>query len=113
MTHLQTFDIKDEPAAKGVVKNSLVVSDGVKDALRGTGAYFFRSSGKAISVVNFSQDVCFGPLSANILSSLTSVVKHIIFPALKAQVSVVLSVVHASGHVGRVQARKGWQDDGI
>ncbi|KAJ3091620.1 Dynein heavy chain 5, axonemal [Quaeritorhiza haematococci] len=65
--------------------NQLIVTNGTREGLAGTGCYFIRSTGKAITTNNMYTDVCFGLLSPNILPSLTVMVKHVVMPALKAQ----------------------------
>jgi dynein heavy chain len=74
---------------KGAIpaKNALVVTDGTKEAFQGTGCYFIRTSTKAITTQNVFADVTFGFLGNNVLASLTTVVKNVILPSLKAQVS--------------------------
>ena len=54
--------------------------------LTGAGAFFIRTSTKPITNSNIYTDVSFGPLNANILPSLTTMVKNVVFPALAAQV---------------------------
>ncbi|KAJ1345302.1 hypothetical protein BSLG_000815 [Batrachochytrium salamandrivorans] len=63
----------------------LIVSLGNKEVLTGIGAFFIRPSTKAITTQNVFTDVSFGPLYSNLLPSLTSMVKHVVMPALRAQ----------------------------
>ncbi|KAJ3258377.1 Dynein heavy chain 5, axonemal [Boothiomyces macroporosus] len=65
--------------------NTLIVTHGQKEVLTGLGAFFIRINTKPITVQNIYTDISFGPLNANILPSLTTMVKHVIFPALAAQ----------------------------
>ncbi|KAJ3249557.1 Dynein heavy chain 5, axonemal [Chytriomyces hyalinus] len=67
--------------------NSLVVSNGSKEGLLGTGCFFIRSTNKAITIANISNEVSFGLIQPNILPSLTTTVKHVLMPALKSQES--------------------------
>jgi dynein heavy chain len=80
---------KDDLAqVKGLIQtkqNSLIVSMGNKEILTGTGAFFIRTNTKAITIANIFTDIAFGALNANILPSLTTMVKHIVMPALQAQ----------------------------
>jgi dynein heavy chain len=66
--------------------NSLIVTHGHKEMLTGAGAFFIRTANKPITNSNIYTDVSFGPLNANILPSLTTMVKNVVFPALAAQV---------------------------
>jgi dynein heavy chain len=59
----------------------------VRDSFGGVGCYFLRTSTKAITASTVTSDVYFGLLGPNIIPSLTNVVKNVILPALKAQVS--------------------------
>ncbi|TPX43177.1 hypothetical protein SeLEV6574_g05202 [Synchytrium endobioticum] len=73
------------PLPKGAARASqLIVTNGTKDGLNGLGCYFIRSTTKAITLQSIYTDVSFGPLSNSILPSLTTVVKHVVMPALKA-----------------------------
>ncbi|KAI9325129.1 dynein heavy chain, N-terminal region 1-domain-containing protein [Obelidium mucronatum] len=72
-------------AAASVASSTLVVSNGSKEGLTGTGCFFIRTTNKAITVANISNEVSFGLIQANILPSLTTTVKHVLMPALKAQ----------------------------
>jgi len=66
-------------------KYTLMVTGG-QDPLRpGIGAFFLRTTSKAISQTTFAADITFGSLNSQLLPSLTSVVKNIIVPALTAQ----------------------------
>ncbi|KAJ3396765.1 Dynein heavy chain 5, axonemal [Lobulomyces angularis] len=65
--------------------NQLVVTNGSKESLTGTGCFFIRSNVKAITPLNIQTDICFGLINPTILPSLTGMVKHIIMNALKAQ----------------------------
>ena len=65
--------------------NTLIVTHGNKEALTGVGAFFLRTNTKAITIANVYTEVAFGPLNSNILPSLTTMVKHVVFPALAAQ----------------------------
>ena len=71
----------------GTSKNVLVVTNGNREGLTGVGSFFIRPNAKAISTSSVYTDVSFGALSVNLLPSLTTVVKHVVVPALKAQVS--------------------------
>ena len=62
------------------------MTDGTKDTFQGTGCYFLRTTMKAITPQNLYNEVYFAVFNSSILSSLTSVVKSVIVPALKAQV---------------------------
>jgi hypothetical protein len=62
------------------------VTYGQKEVLTGVGAFFIRINQKAINNSNYFNDVTFGPLNVNILPGLTQMVKHVVFPALAAQV---------------------------
>ena len=70
--------------------NTLIVTHGHKELLTGVGAFFIRTSTKSITTSNIYTDISFGPLNANILPSLTTMVKHVVFPALNAQVFIYL-----------------------
>lgn len=70
---------------KGERQNTLIVTLGHKELLTGVGAFFIRTSTKAITVANISSDILFGPLNTNILPSLTAMVKNVVYPALAAQ----------------------------
>ena len=63
-----------------------MVSNGSDVKFTGEGIYFIKLTNKAITTQNINQEVYFGKLSASILPSLSSMVKHIIMPALQAQV---------------------------
>ncbi|KAI8831563.1 hypothetical protein BC829DRAFT_494479 [Chytridium lagenaria] len=65
--------------------NTLIVTTGTRDGIAGTGCFFIRPSTKAITVQNIFTDICFGLIQPNILPSLTTMVKHVVMPALKAQ----------------------------
>ncbi|KAJ3097005.1 Dynein heavy chain 5, axonemal [Phlyctochytrium planicorne] len=65
--------------------NTLVVTNGTREGITGTGCFFIRPSIKAITVQNVFTDICFGLIQPNILPSLTVIVKHVVMPALKAQ----------------------------
>ena len=58
-----------------------------KEMFTGMGCFFVRTTNKAITTANIFQEVSFGPINANILPSLTSMVKNVILPALNAQES--------------------------
>ncbi|RKO93026.1 hypothetical protein BDK51DRAFT_27536, partial [Blyttiomyces helicus] len=70
------------PAAK---TSSLVVTNGTKEVLTGVGCFFVRATSKAITVANITSDVSCGVINADILPSLTVMVRHVVMPALKAQ----------------------------
>ncbi|KAJ1563094.1 Dynein heavy chain 5, axonemal [Cladochytrium tenue] len=53
--------------------------------LTGTGCFFIRATHKAVTPQNIATDVSFGVIRPNILPSLTTVVKHILLPVLRAQ----------------------------
>ncbi|KAI8902513.1 dynein heavy chain and region D6 of dynein motor-domain-containing protein [Globomyces pollinis-pini] len=72
-------------ASNQTKSNTLVVTHGHKEILTGLGAFFVRTSTKPITVQNIFTDISFGPLNVNILPSLTTMVKHVVFPALAAQ----------------------------
>ena len=51
------------------------------------GSFVIRTSPKLITPANMFSDLYFGYLGSNLLPSLTTMVKHVLMPALKAQVS--------------------------
>ena len=63
----------------------MVVTLSAKEIFTGMGCFFVRTTNKAITTANLYQEVSFGPINANILPSLTSMVKNIMLPALDAQ----------------------------
>lgn len=63
----------------------LIVSNGAKEGLTGSGCFFVRQTNKAITLTNLPTDVSFGLINANILPSLSTIVKHVVVPALSAQ----------------------------
>ncbi|TPX71761.1 hypothetical protein SpCBS45565_g00838 [Spizellomyces sp. 'palustris'] len=65
--------------------NTLIVTNGNREVLTGTGCFFIRSTSKAITPANLYQEVSFGLITPNLLPSLTTTVKHVVLPALKAQ----------------------------
>lgn len=69
-----------------------MVSNGSDVKFTGEGIYFIRLSNKAITPQNINQEIYFGKLSASILPSLSTMVKHIIMPALQAQVYIILLI---------------------
>ncbi|KAI9206840.1 dynein heavy chain and region D6 of dynein motor-domain-containing protein [Polychytrium aggregatum] len=77
------------PSKKGAAgaqkSNVLVVSNGSREAISGQGCFFIRPSTKAVTAQNIFTEVSFGLINANILPSLTVMVKHVVMPALKAQ----------------------------
>ncbi|KAJ1555489.1 Dynein heavy chain 8, axonemal, partial [Nowakowskiella sp. JEL0078] len=76
----------DYTSGKGGTKsNTLIVTNGSKEGIAGKGCYFLRFSTKAINLQNIYTDTIFGPINANILPSLTTMVKHLVMPALKSQ----------------------------
>ena len=85
--------LKDETvsAVKGLIPaaqkptNTLIVSFGNKEMLSGVGAFFIRPSTKPITTQNIFTDISFGPITSNLLPSLTTMVKHVVMPALCAQ----------------------------
>jgi dynein heavy chain len=58
-----------------------------KEMFTGMGCFFVRTTNKALTTANIFQEVSFGPINANILPSLTAMVKNVILPALNAQES--------------------------
>ena len=58
-----------------------------KEMFTGMGCFFVRTTNKALTTANIFQEVSFGPINANILPSLTAMVKNLILPALNAQES--------------------------
>ncbi|KAI9015067.1 dynein heavy chain and region D6 of dynein motor-domain-containing protein [Gaertneriomyces semiglobifer] len=65
--------------------NTLIVTTGIRDVLTGTGCFFIRTSSKALSVANIHNETSFGILTPSLLPSLTTLVKNVVLPALKAQ----------------------------
>jgi dynein heavy chain len=76
---------KEEIKSTGSTAKTLVVTLSAKELFTGMGCFFVRTTNKAISTANVYQEVAFGPINAGILSSLTSMVKNVILPALNAQ----------------------------
>ncbi|KAI9314021.1 dynein heavy chain, N-terminal region 2-domain-containing protein, partial [Zopfochytrium polystomum] len=72
-------------AATASKNNTLVVTNGSKEGLNGTGCFFIRPTSKAITLQNLGTDVSYGLIKPDILPSLTTMVKHVLMPALKAQ----------------------------
>jgi dynein heavy chain len=66
-------------------KNTLVVTLGSKDVISGIGCFFVKTTTKAITTANLYSEVSFGSINPAILPSLTSMVRHVIMPALNAQ----------------------------
>ncbi|KAJ3055739.1 Dynein heavy chain 5, axonemal [Rhizophlyctis rosea] len=66
-------------------QNQLIVTNGSKEIVAGSGCFFVRPTSKAITVTNIYTDVYFGVIRAQILPSLTDMVKHVVMPALKSQ----------------------------
>ncbi|KAI8811565.1 dynein heavy chain and region D6 of dynein motor-domain-containing protein [Cladochytrium replicatum] len=65
---------------------NLVVTNGLREGpFGGTGCFFIRQTTKAITLSNIYTDVFCGTLSSSILPSLTTMVKHVVLPALKSQ----------------------------
>ncbi|KAI9150964.1 hypothetical protein H9P43_009579 [Blastocladiella emersonii ATCC 22665] len=83
---LMLFWRRDD-SPKAVQKFQLVVTDGVKEQVGGSGCFFVRPNTKAITVANIGSDVSFGVINPTILPSLAVMVKHVIMPALRAQES--------------------------
>lgn len=77
--------VAQKPISTQPKQNSLVVSLGNKEIMTGSGGFFVRANTKAIGTSNIYQDISFGPLTGDILPSLTTLVKHVIMPALYAQ----------------------------
>lgn len=69
-------------------KSTIIVTDGTKESFNGVGCYFIRTNNKSITASTVTSDVVYGPLSPNIIPSLTNIIKNVLMPALKAQASV-------------------------
>lgn len=76
---------KDEIKSTGSSAKTLVVTLSAKEMFTGMGCFFVRTTNKSITTANIYQEVSFGPINVGILSSLTSMVKNVILPALNAQ----------------------------
>ncbi len=75
-------------------QNVLIVSHGNKEILTGQGAFFLRTQTKLVTAQNIHNEICFGPLQPDILTALTTLVKHVIQPALVAQDS--WGIIHSN-----------------
>jgi dynein heavy chain len=76
---------KEEIKSTGSTAKTLVVTLTAKEMFTGMGCFFVRTTNKSITTANIYQEVSFGPINVGILSSLTSMVKNVILPALNAQ----------------------------
>ncbi|KAJ3166591.1 Dynein heavy chain 5, axonemal [Geranomyces variabilis] len=63
----------------------LIVTTGNREVLTGTGCFFLRANTKALTPTNIYTDIAFGLLKPALLPSLTTTVRHVLLPALKAQ----------------------------
>lgn len=71
--------------ASGRGQPQLVVTNGSREVLTGQGCFFLRTTTKAIAPATIHTDISFGTLTPALLPSLTTTVKHVLLPALKAQ----------------------------
>ncbi|KAI9141404.1 dynein heavy chain and region D6 of dynein motor-domain-containing protein [Paraphysoderma sedebokerense] len=76
---------KDEAAKPNSPKYTLKVTDGHSESVSGVGCYFVRTTLKPVTSSNIQTDVAFGVINRTILPSLSTVVKHVIMPALRSQ----------------------------